>query len=220
MKRRQAIFWIGFMVSAVSVVSQVHAKKPRSKKSKPSAVKVISESEFKKAVLELASDERIPQASSTLIEKGRGEGYYAARKIIDGDPESFWAEGTKGFGYNQWVAFHLPDESTHVEITPGAGKEQFKNFNRPKELYLDIYSIRLERLGDGYRPHIKWLGRNVMKIKDKPKTIRQKLAVKLPELVSADRTMYVGVIIIRRVFKGQFDDTAMSELKISKVWGE
>ncbi|MFC1654354.1 hypothetical protein ACFL2F_01000 [Myxococcota bacterium] len=197
------------------------AKKKKSKKKKKENVtKIISKKAFTDALLKLAEDEREPVASSTLVEKGRGEDYYSVDKMLDNDPETFWAEGAKGWGKNEWVAFHLPDGTTHVEIVPGAGKEQFKNFNRPQHLYLDIYLVRLKREKEVYKPKFKWLGRTEFKFKDAPKTARRKLAVKLAELAIPERVMYVGVMIIQKVYKGQFDDTSVSSFKMSSVWGE
>jgi len=197
------------------------AKKKKAKKKKPENItKIISKKAFTDAILKLAEDEREPVATSTLVEKGRGEDYYSVDKMLDNDPETFWAEGAKGWGKNEWVAFHLPDGTTHVEITPGAGKEQFKNFNRPKDLYLDVYLVRLKREKETYKPKFKWLGRTEFKFKDEPKTVRRKVGVKLTELAIPERVMYVGVMIVRDVYKGQFDDTSISSFKMSSVWGE
>jgi hypothetical protein len=196
------------------------AKKRKSKKKKENVTKIISKKIFTDALLKLADDEREPVASSTLVEKGRGKDYYAVDKMLDNDPETFWAEGAKGWGKNEWVAFHLPDGTTHVEITPGAGKEQFKNFNRPQHLFMDIYLVRLKRERDAYKPKFKWLGRTEFKFKDEPKTVRRKLSVKLAELAIPERVMYVGVMIIQKVYKGQFDDTSVATFKMSSVWGE
>jgi hypothetical protein len=135
------------------------AKKKKPKKKKENITKIISKKAFTDALLKLAEDEREPVASSTLVEKGRGKDYYAVDKMLDNDSETFWAEGAKGWGKNEWVAFHLPDGTTHIEIIPGAGNEQFKNFNRPKHLYLDIYLVRLKREKEVYKPKFKWLGR-------------------------------------------------------------
>lgn len=195
-------------------------KKRKAKKKKENITKIINAKQFTEALIKLAKDERVPVASSTLVEKGRGEGYYDTEKMLDNNPETFWAEGAKGWGKNEWVAFHLPDGTTHVEIIPGAGKEQFQNFNRPRILFLDIYQVRLKRDEDSYKPKFKWLGRTPFKFKDKPQTVRRKLSVKLPELVVAERTIYVGVLIIQKVYKGQFDDTSIAELRTSAVWGE
>jgi hypothetical protein len=195
-------------------------KKKSKKKQKENITKIISKKAFTDALLKLAEDEREPVATSTLVEKGRGKDYYAVDKMLDNDPETFWAEGAKGWGKNEWVAFHLPDGTTHVEITPGAGKEQFKNFNRPKHMYLDIYLVRLKREKETYKPKFKWLGRSEFKFKDQPKTVRRKVGAKLVELAIPERVMYVGVLIIRDVYKGQFDDTSVSSFKMSSVWGE
>ncbi len=197
-------------------------KKTHKKKKKESITKIIPKKDFVKAVLKLAKDERVPVPISTLVEKGRGNDYYSVDKMLDDNPESFWAEGEKGWGKNAWVLFHVPDGSTHVEVTPGAGKEQFQNFNRPKQIFLDYYLVRLkrEKVEDEYKPKFKWLGRSVFNFKDKPQPVRQKVAVKIPELVLAERTMYVGVIIIRKTYKGQFDDTSISSLRTSALWGE
>jgi hypothetical protein len=196
--------------------------KGKKKKKKENITKIIPKKEFTQALIKLAKDEREPVASSTLVEKGRGEDYYAVDKMLDDNPETFWAEGAKGPGTDQFVVFFVPDGTTHVEITPGAGKEQFENFNRPKRLYVDYYFVKLKREKDGdeYKPKFKWLGRSDFKFKNKPQTVRRKVGVKLPEVVVADRTMYVGVIIIRSVFKGQFDDTSIATLRTSAVWGE
>jgi hypothetical protein len=194
-------------------------KKPKKKKDE-NITKIISKKAFTDAILKLAEDERQPVASSTLVEKGRGEDYYSVDKMLDNDPETFWAEGAKGWGKNEWVAFHLPDGTTHVEITPGAGKEGFKNFNRPQQVYLDIYLVRLKREKEAYKSRFKWLGRTEFTFKDEPKTVRRKLGVKLSELAIPERVMYVGVMIIQKVYKGQFDDTSVSTFKMSSVWGE
>lgn len=197
-------------------------KAHKKKKKKENITKIISKKDFTKAVLKLAKDERVPVAQSTLVEKGRGDDYYSVEKMLDDDPESFWAEGEKGWGRNAWVLFHVPDGTTHIEITPGAGKEQFKNFNRPKQIFVDYYLVKLkrEKESDEYKPSFKWLGRTTFNFKDKPQPVRKKIGVKLPELVLAQRTMYVGVIIIRKVYKGQFDDTSISSLRTTALWGE
>lgn len=211
------IFILSLMVSG----SDAWAKKKKAKKtSKENITKIIPKKEFTEALIKLAKDERVPVASSTLVEKGRGEDYYSVEKMLDNNPETFWAEGAKGWGKDEWVAFHLPDGTTHVEIVTGAGKEQFENFNRPRLLFLDVYVVRLKRDEDTYKPKFTWLGRSTFKFKDKPQTVREKLSVKLPELVVADRTIYVGVLIIQKVYKGQFDDTSIAEVRTSAVWGE
>ena len=196
--------------------------KPKKKKDKFNNItKIIENEPFTEALKKLAVDERVPVASTTLVEKGRGEGYYSVEKMLDRDSETFWAEGAKGWGKNEWVAFNLPEGTTHVEVTPGAGKEQFENFNRPRTLFLDVYLVKLKRNKetDKYEPKFRWLGRNTYNFKNKPKTVRKKVTVKLPELALAERTMYIGVLIIQKIFKGQFDDTSISELHTTSVWG-
>jgi hypothetical protein len=221
---RSKIFLATFVAVGlcISLPQALAKKKTHKKKKERNITKIISKKDFTKAVLKLAKDERVPVAVSTLVEKGRGSDYYSVDKMLDDDPETFWAEGEKGWGKNAWVLFQVPDGTTHVEITPGAGKEQFKNFNRPKKIFLDYYLVRLkrEKESDEYKPKFKWLGRTMFKFKDKPQPVRKKVGVKLPELVLAERTMYVGVIIIRSVYKGQFDDTSISALRTSAVWGE
>jgi hypothetical protein len=197
-------------------------KKPKEKKEKENVTKIIQKKQFEEALLKLADDERVPVASSTLVEKGRGEDYYSVEKLFDNDKETFWAEGAKGGGWHEWVAFLLPENSTHVEIIPGAGKEQFQNFNRPKTAILDIYLVKLKRDKDTdkYKPNFKYLGRADFAFEDKPKPVRIKIPVKLPEIALAERTMYVGVIILEKIYKGQFDDTSIAEISPSSVWGE
>jgi len=208
-------------VCLCSVEADAKRKKSRKKKKKTNITKIIPKKEFTEAILKLAEDERVPVASSTLVEKGRGEDYYSVEKMLDEKPETFWAEGEKGFGRNAWVVFHVPDGTTHIEIVPGAGKEQFENFNRPKRLFVDYYSVRLKRDKNTqeYKPKFKWIGRSRFRFKNKPVPVRRKVGVKLPELVIAERTFYVGVIIIRKVYKGQFDDTSIATLRMSSVWG-
>lgn len=197
-------------------------KKAKKKDKDANITKIIPKKEFTEALIKLAKDERLPVASSTLVEKGRSEDYYGVIKLIDDTPESFWAEGAKGSGKDEWVAFYIPDESTHVEIIPGAGKEQFLNFNRPKELLVDYYQVKLkrEKETDEYKPTFKWLGRTRFKFKDEPAQVRETIPVKLPELAMTERSMYVGVVILQAVYKGQFDDTCLAELKTSAIWGE
>ncbi len=213
---------LGLVLTFFSADAWSKTPSKKKKKKKVNIVKVIDKKVFVKALLKLAEDERLPIASSTLVEKGRGVDYYAVDKMLDENPETFWAEGAKGWGKNEWVAFHLPEGSTHIEISPGAGTgEQFKNFNRPKELYLDVYAVKLKRDDDdAYKATFNWKGRTGFKFKDRAKILRKKIKVKLPELVSAQRTMYVGVLIIRSVYKGQFDDTSISMFRVTTVWGE
>jgi len=224
MRMRTGLAWLLclMLVAAAGVAEARPKRKKKKKKSKFNSVtKIIAKDPFVEALKKLAEDERVPVASSTLVEKGRGEGYYSVEKMLDRDPETFWAEGAKGWGKNQWVAFNLPDGTTHVEVTPGAGKEQFENFNRPRKLFLDVYLVKLKRNKetDKYEPKFRWLGRNTFNFKNKPKTVRKKVDVKLPELALAERTMYIGVLIIQKIFKGQFDDTSISELHTTSVWG-
>ena len=135
--------------------------KGKKKKKKENITKIIDKKAFTEALIKLAKDEREPVATTTLVENGRGKDYYAVDKMLDDNPETFWAEGAKGSGKDQFVAFFVPDGTTHVEITPGAGKEQFENFNRPKHLYVDYYFVRLKRdkETEEYKPKFKWLGR-------------------------------------------------------------
>ena len=196
-------------------------RKKKKKKQKENVTKIIPKKAFIEAIGKLADDERKPVASSTLVEKGRGETYYDVYKMLDQDPETFWAEGAKGGGWHEWIAFHVPDDTTHLEITPGAGREQFENFNRPKTLLVDYYLIKLKRnKDDELEKKFKWLGRMPYKFKDKPQPVRKKVPVKLPELAMTQRTMYVGVIILEKIYKGQFDDTSIAEILPSAVWGE
>ncbi len=213
-----------FTVLAMALVSSpaLAKKKKRKKKDKHNITKIIPKKEFMDALLKLADDERVPVASSTLVEKGRGKEYYSVEKLFDNDLETFWAEGAKKSGYHEWIAFHIPDDSTHLEIVPGAGKEQFENFNRPRKILVDFYSVKFKRdkETDKLKPSFKWLGRSKYTFKDKPQPVRKRIPVKLPELAMAQRTMYVGVIILEKVYKGQFDDTSIAEIKTSAVWGE
>jgi hypothetical protein len=219
---RPGTFVVGLMMLFVLGWANegVMAKSKKKKRSSANKTKIISKNQFEEALKKLAADERVPIASSTLVEKGRGKDYYSIENLYDQDPQTFWAEGVKGWGKNEWVVFHIPDGSTHVEIIPGASKDQFINFNRPKELYLDIYHVKLKRADGGYKPKFTWKGRTVFKFADQPKVVRKKLSIKLPEIASADRTMYVGVLLVRKVYPGQFDDTSISHLKTSIVWGE
>ncbi len=196
-------------------------KAPTKKEKKETQPKIISRKDFLEALQKLAKDEREPVASSTLVEKGRGEDYYNTEKMLDANPETFWAEGSKDWGKDDWVVMQLPDGTTHVEITPGAGPEQFVNFNRPKELFLDIYFVKLKRTKeDEIQPTFKWLARSVYKFKDESVAVRKKLPVKLAEVVTAERVIYVVVLFVRNVYHGQFDDTAIAEIKLSSVWGD
>jgi hypothetical protein len=205
------------------VATVVAEKTPKTKKEPKynDQTKIIPKKAFVEALKKMSKDERVPVASSTLVEKGRGEDYYSVEKLFDKDRETtFWAEGAKGNGKNEWVVFMLQEETTHLEILPGAGKEQFDNFNRPKTLFLDVYHVKLPMENDEYKPSFKWLGRGTYKFKDKNEPVIQKLPVKLPELAMGVRTMYVGVIILQEIYKGQFDDTAINEMAASSVWGE
>jgi hypothetical protein len=191
-------------------------------KGKRNVTKIIPQKDFTDALIRLAKDEREPVASSTLVEKGRGELYYSVSKMFDNDLETFWAEGAKGGGWHEWVAFQLPDDTTHVEIVPGAGKEQFENFNRPRSLFLDVYLAKLKRdkATDEYKPSFKYMGRTTFKFKNSSDPVRMKVPVKLPEMALAVRTMYVGVLVLKKIYKGQFDDTSIAEIRTSSVWGE
>ena len=91
---------------------------------------------------------------------------------------------------------------------------------QPAQATLDVYLVRLKREKEVYKPKFKWLGRAEFKFKDESKTVRRKVGVKLAELAIPERVMYVGVMIIRDVYKGQFDDTSVSTFKMSSVWGE
>ena len=131
---------VGLVLAVGLGASDAWARKKASKKKKKkktNVTKIIPAKEFTEALVKLGKDERVPVASSTLVEKGRGEDYYSVEKMFDSDPETFWAEGAKGSGSKEWVAFHVPDDSTHIEVIPGAGKEQFKNFNRPRRAFWD-----------------------------------------------------------------------------------
>jgi len=208
-------------LAVVLVAAPAEAKRKKGKKNQ-NVTKVIPKKAFIKAIEKLAEDERVPVASSTLVEKGRGEDYYGVGKLLDGDAETFWAEGAKGGGWHEWIALHLPDDTTHVEITPGAGKEQFENFNRPKRLWLDVYLVKLKRdkRTDEKKITFEWLGRSKYRFENKPKPVRKKVPAKLPELAMTTRTFYVGVVILRHIYKGQFNDTSIAEIKPSAVWGE
>lgn len=218
---RYRVVVIALVVGCLGLAGGVADAKKKKKKKKENITKIIPKKAFMEALDKLADDERVPVASSTLVEKGRGEEYYSVNKMRDKDPETFWAEGAKGGGWHEWVAFHVPDDTTHLEITPGAGKEQFENFNRPKSLLVDYYLVKIKRTKEGKQEKtFKWLGRSKFKFKDKPQPVRKKVPVKLPELAMTQRTMYVGVIILERIYKGQFDDTSIAEFLPSAVWGE
>ncbi|RLB58617.1 MAG: hypothetical protein DRI34_04340 [Deltaproteobacteria bacterium] len=220
MKRKLVTICSVLLLLVVTAPSQARKKRGKKKK-KENITKIISKKDFLKAVEKLAEDERVPVASSTLVEKGRGEDFYSVDKMLDEDPETFWAEGGKGWGKKAWVAFYVPEGTTHVEITPGAGKEQFENFNRPRQVFFDIYLIKIKKKDNGEKKTtFKWLGRTVFNFKDKPVPVRRKLKVKLPELVMAERTMYVGVLLFRKVYRGQFDDTAIATFRTHSLWGE
>jgi hypothetical protein len=213
---------IGLLLSGATSGANKPAKKtPQKNKTETSnESNVIPKKDFIEALKKLAKDERVPVASSTLVEKGRGEEYYSVEKAFDGDLETFWAEGAKGSGQNEWIAFHIPDESTHIEIIPGAGKEQFENFNRPKTATVYIYSVRLKQEDGEYAPTFKLLSRVDFAFKDKNTPVPCKIPVKLPELAIEVRTLYVGVLVLQDVYKGQFDDTSIAEIHASAVWGE
>ncbi len=211
------------MLSVILLCGAAPAKKRKSSKarSKGNKTKIISKKDFLKGVEKLLEDERVPVASSTLVEKGRSEDFYGVMNLLDGDPETFWAEGEKGWGKKAWLMFHLPDSSTHIEITPGAGKEQFENFNRPRIVFIDYYFVKEKKKQNGERKiEFKWMGRSKVRFKDEPSPVRVKIPVKLNQLVMAERTMYVGVLLFRKVYRGQFDDTAISSLRVQQLWGE
>lgn len=216
------LFLMGNLWSeATSAANKPTKAAPAAKKNDAgSEPKIISKKDFVEALKKLAKDERVPVASSTLVEKGRGAEYYSVEKAFDGNLETFWAEGASGTGKNEWIAFHIPDESTHVEVVPGAGKEQFENFNRPKSALLDIYLVKLKQEDGEYQPTFKWLARVDFAFQNKNTPVRQKIPVKLPELAAEMRTLYVGVLILQDVYKGQFDDTSIAEIRASAVWGE
>ena len=213
---------IALVASMVLVCGSAPAKKRKPKgKSNTNKTKIIDKKDFLKGVEKLLEDERVPVASSTLVEKGRSEDFYGVMNLLDDNPETFWAEGEKGWGKKAWLMFHLPDASTHIEITPGAGKEQFTNFNRPRLVFIDYYFVKEKKKQDGERKiEFKWLGRSKVRFKDKPAAVRVKIPVKLSQLVMAERTMYVGVMLFRKVYRGQFDDTAISSLRVQQLWGE
>jgi hypothetical protein len=214
---------LGVCVVLLALPAGAAAPKKKDKAKKDDNItKIIPKKEFTEALIKLAKDERMPVASSTLVEKGRSEDYYGVIKLVDDSRETFWAEGAKGPGKNEWVAFFVPDESTHLEIVPGAGREQFLNFNRPRNLLVDFYQVRLKRdkESDEYKPSFRWLGRSTFEFKDEPAPVRQTIPVKLPEMALTERAMYVGVVILQAIYKGQFDDTCIAELKTSAIWGE
>lgn len=192
----------------------------RKKTKKASATKIISKKEFEEIVQKFAQDDRLPIASSTMVEKGRGASYYAADKLVDDDLETFWTEGAHSFGRNEWVAFVLPIGTTHVDIVPGAGKEQFQNFNRPKEMFLDVYQVKLKPKDGAYKLKYKQLGRTPFTFEDKPQLVRKKLSVKLPDFSGRDRTIYVGFLFIKKVYKGMFNDTALALIRTAIIYGE
>ncbi len=222
--RKSIALIIGLVfVLGLGIPDALARKKTRKKKKKKTNVtKIIPAKEFKEALVKLGKDERVPVASSTLVEKGRGKDYYSVEKMFDNDLESFWAEGKKGAGAKEWVVFHLPDDSTHVEVVPGAGKEQFENFNRPRRALLDYYLVKFKREKgtDELKPNFRWVGRSRLEFKDKPDPIRIRIPVKLPELALSVRTIYVGVLILQKAYRGQFADTSIAELRTSAVWGE
>jgi hypothetical protein len=213
---------IGLLLSGSSFGAKKPATiAPQKKTTETSTVSnVIPKKDFIEALKKLAKDERVPVASSTLVEKGRGEEYYSVEKAFDGDPETFWAEGAKESGRNEWIVFHIPDESTHIEIVPGAGKEQFQNFNRPKTARVDIYLIKLKQEDGDYLPTFKLLSQVDFSFKDTNTPVQRKIPVKLPELAIEARTLYVGVLILQNVYRGQFDDTSIAEIRVSAIWGE
>ncbi|MBN2497958.1 MAG: hypothetical protein JXR96_25415 [Deltaproteobacteria bacterium] len=222
MNLKTAVMVLTLALVALGSADALARKKASKKKKSTNITKIIPKKDFTEALVKLAKDERVPVASSTLVEKGRGEDYYGVEKLFDKDLETFWAEGAKGNGKNEWVAFLVPDDTTHIEVVPGAGREQFDNFNRPRMVFIDYYQVKLKRDkgSDEYKPEFKWMARNTLKFKNKPRPVRAKVPVKLPELALPVRTMYVGVIILQTAYRGQFADTSVAEVKTSAIWGE
>ena len=59
------------------------------------------------------------RASSTL--KTSGSTSYGVANLIDGDPETCWAEGVKGYGRGEWFefAFATPVTVSQIQVLPG-----------------------------------------------------------------------------------------------------
>ena len=129
MKRKLVTICSVLLLLVVTAPSQARKKRGKKKK-KENITKIISKKDFLKAVEKLAEDERVPVASSTLVEKGRGEDFYSVDKMLDEDPETFWAEGGKGWGKKAWANQVTPEEACSGiqkefdQITDELGREQ------------------------------------------------------------------------------------------------
>ena len=101
MSKRRAFTWLLAVALLCLWSADAPAKKRRKRRKKPapaaktepakdkqkSKTKIIPADAFTDALLKLADDERVPVASSTLVEKGRGPDYYGVEICM---PASFF----------------------------------------------------------------------------------------------------------------------------------
>ena len=89
------------------------------------------------------------QVSATSKLAWDGHASYTAAEAVDGDLETAWAEGVRGPGIGERIAFELPAGTQIVRVLPGNGTgDLFWKNNRISRALLSVFSVAEEQEGN------------------------------------------------------------------------
>ncbi len=155
-------------------------------------------------------------SSSSFLKEGKIN--HTAYNLLDGNPNTVWVEGVKGFGFKEWIKLKIVSKKkylgfSYLVILPGfAGSEKlFKANNRPKSMVISIDVNKCEPgLGDpGTDPNTCYdIFPQRLKFKDK----------NAYHIFGIFDRFFVGkeveiTLYIEDVYKGtKYDDTCVAEI--------
>jgi hypothetical protein len=142
---------------------------------------------------------------------------FSPDKAFDNDRGTVWAEGVKGPGAGEKIAFYVNEGMTKIAIIAGfAGEDMFMKYNRVKQAVLRFY-IEEENVGQ-IKSEFTYTSagtRYKLSFKDEPGF--QEFSFRLPEPAKDGpyTVNIIGVLEIVTVYPGSdYDDTCIAEIKL------
>ncbi len=161
-----------------------------------------------------------PVATTSYPEDKWGD--YSAPSAFDGKIGTAWAEGVKGSGIGEKIAFLIPNGSGSIKILPGFGsKTVFKVNSRVKSAELKIYSVeyKWQKNWRNSIKSIKLLNKVMLEFQDR--MILQEFDLGIDPHPTNPYNHLLGVLEIQSIYKGQDPDTCIAEIQFSPktyVW--
>ncbi len=187
-------------------------------------VKLLKEPLIEKAIGFLFRADLVtvpPPVATTSYPKDKW-GDYSAPSAFDGKIGTAWAEGVKGSGIGEKIAFLIPNGSGSIKILPGFGsKTVFKVNSRVKSAELKIYSVeyKWQKNWRNSIKSIKLLNKVMLEFQDR--MILQEFDLGIDPHPTNPYNHLLGVLEIQSIYKGQDPDTCIAEIQFSPktyVW--